>query len=100
MKDKNRVVFIGDKVERQLFGNMPAVGRHLYINDLEFTVIGVTKPGIYNWLKNRVMMDCNYNILNRVLLLNKIIEVMNTNDTVSSSKTSDGIFDHLVEGSP
>jgi len=39
--ERRRVVFIGGKVDRQLFGGRPAVGEDVTISGVHFTVIGV-----------------------------------------------------------
>ncbi len=43
MAEKRRVVFIGDKLKQDLFGDQPAVGETVLINGMPFTVIGVMK---------------------------------------------------------
>jgi putative ABC transport system permease protein len=42
-EDKRRVVFIGDLLAKDLFGETPAVGQVILINGTPFTVIGVMK---------------------------------------------------------
>jgi putative ABC transport system permease protein len=44
MDERRRVVFIGDRLKRDLFGDEPAVGQTILINGMPFTVIGVLKP--------------------------------------------------------
>ncbi|MCK4869531.1 MAG: ABC transporter permease [Gammaproteobacteria bacterium] len=59
VKQKNKVAVIGDKVQEQLFGARSPIGRHITINNVEFTVIGVTQPArknVYNWYKNKVVI--------------------------------------------
>ena len=41
MKQKRRVVFLGDKLKEKLFGEEDAIGRQVLINSVPFTVIGV-----------------------------------------------------------
>ncbi|MCF7805004.1 MAG: ABC transporter permease [Candidatus Marinimicrobia bacterium] len=48
MKQRRRVVFIGDQVEEDLFGIGEALGESIYINAIPFQVIGVLKPKIQN----------------------------------------------------
>jgi putative ABC transport system permease protein len=51
-KERRRVVFLGDRVKKDLFGEEPAVGRMLEIHGIPFTVIG-TMP--------HKEQDSNYN---------------------------------------
>lgn len=52
MKDRRRVVVLGDEVKRLLFGEQEAVGQLVYLGQVPFTVIGVmqkkTQPSSYN----------------------------------------------------
>jgi putative ABC transport system permease protein len=52
MRDRRRVVFIGDEVKRLLFGEQEAIGKLIYLGQVPFTVIGVmqkkTQPSSYN----------------------------------------------------
>jgi len=41
MDKKRRVVFIGHEVEKTMFGEVDAVGKLMYIDEIPFTVIGV-----------------------------------------------------------
>ncbi|MCX6825712.1 MAG: ABC transporter permease [candidate division Zixibacteria bacterium] len=40
---KRRVVFIGDELKQQLFGDQEAIGQYIFINNVPFQVIGVLK---------------------------------------------------------
>lgn len=40
---KRRVVFIGDRLKRELFGDKDAIGEYILINSMPFRVIGVLK---------------------------------------------------------
>jgi putative ABC transport system permease protein len=40
---KRRVIFIGDDLKKQLFGDEEAVGKYVMINDVPFRIIGVLK---------------------------------------------------------
>ncbi len=42
--ERARVVFLGAKVARRLFGEAPAVGRTVHVDGLPFRVIGVSRP--------------------------------------------------------
>ncbi|KAA3637101.1 MAG: ABC transporter permease [Calditrichaeota bacterium] len=44
MKDRRRVVFIGNLLKDDLFGDEDAVGKQILMNGMPFTVIGVMKP--------------------------------------------------------
>jgi putative ABC transport system permease protein len=52
MRDRRRVVILGDEVKRLLFGESQAVGKIVYVGETPFTVIGVmrkkTQPSSYN----------------------------------------------------
>ena len=48
MRDRKRVVLLGDEVKRLLFGEGYAVGRLVYVGDVPFTVIGVMQKKIQN----------------------------------------------------
>lgn len=39
--DRRRVVFIGDKLKTDLFGDTEAVGKHIYVDGVPFLVVGV-----------------------------------------------------------
>lgn len=41
MKGERRVIFIGDKLKEDLFGEKDAVGKRIFVNGTPFTVIGV-----------------------------------------------------------
>jgi putative ABC transport system permease protein len=41
MRDRKRVVFIGDQLKKDLFGDQPAVGREIRIGRVPFLVVGV-----------------------------------------------------------
>lgn len=43
MKERRRVVFIGDRLKTDLFGDSTAVGKEILLNGMPFTVIGVMK---------------------------------------------------------
>jgi putative ABC transport system permease protein len=44
MSERRRVIFIGDRLKKDLFGTAPAVGQDILVNGTPFTVIGVMKP--------------------------------------------------------
>lgn len=48
LKEKRRVVFIGNGVEKDLFGVGQGLGKSIFINSIPFQVIGVLKPKIQN----------------------------------------------------
>jgi len=48
MRDRKRVVILGDEVKRLLFGEGSAVGKLIYIGEAPFTVIGVMQKKIQN----------------------------------------------------
>ena len=41
MKNKRRVVFLGDELKKKLFGEEDAIGKTIILNNIPFTVIGV-----------------------------------------------------------
>ena len=48
LRDRRRVVLIGNKVKEFLFGETDAVGRIIYVGDVPFTVIGVMQKKTQN----------------------------------------------------
>ncbi|MCP4703746.1 MAG: FtsX-like permease family protein [candidate division Zixibacteria bacterium] len=44
MLQKRRVVFIGDRLKNELFGDEDAIGQYILINSMPFRVVGVLKP--------------------------------------------------------
>lgn len=48
VRDRRRVVVLGDKVKNLLFGDKTAVGKQVYIGQSPFTVIGVMIPKVQN----------------------------------------------------
>jgi len=44
MRERRRVVFLGNKFKEKLFGRTPAVGKTVRIMNIPFTVIGVMRP--------------------------------------------------------
>jgi putative ABC transport system permease protein len=44
MRERRRVVFLGNQISERLFGRTPAVGKTVRIMNLPFTVIGVMRP--------------------------------------------------------
>lgn len=52
MSDRKRVVFLGDKLARELFGDAKPVGERVYLAGAPFLVIGVMEPK---------QQDSNYN---------------------------------------
>jgi len=43
LEDKKRVVFIGDKLKKDLFGADKAIGKYIFIDNVPFLVVGVMK---------------------------------------------------------
>lgn len=43
LKDKKRVVFIGNKLKEDLFGKEEAIGKYIFIDNVPFLVVGVMK---------------------------------------------------------
>ena len=59
VKKKLQLVILGRKVKNELFGNKNAVGEKILINNVNFTVIGVTqsaKKNPNNWYRNKVII--------------------------------------------
>jgi len=48
VKERRRVVFLGDEVKRQLFGETDAVGKLVYVGAVPFMVIGVMQKKTQN----------------------------------------------------
>ena len=57
IRDRRRVVFIGDEVRRLLFGEGEAVGRVVFVEQVPFTVIGVMVKKTQNSSYNRMDRD-------------------------------------------
>jgi len=50
--ERRRVVFIGDEIAGELFGDEEAVGKVIKVNDVPFTVVGVLRPKIQTSMNN------------------------------------------------
>ncbi len=48
LRDRKRVVLLGDEVKKLLFGESEAVGKMIYVGETPFTVIGVMQKKIQN----------------------------------------------------
>lgn len=46
--NRRRVVFIGNQLKKDLFGDEPAVGKIVYLDKIPFTIVGVLKEKIQN----------------------------------------------------
>ncbi len=57
MRDRKRVVLLGDEVKRLLFGDTDAVGRIVHLGSVPFTVIGVMQKKTQNSSYNRRDQD-------------------------------------------
>ncbi len=44
LDEERRVAFLGDRIKRQLFGDLPAIGQTVELMDAPFTVVGVMRP--------------------------------------------------------
>ncbi len=44
IRERRRVVFLGNEIKEKLFGGMPAVGQTVRIMNMPFTVMGVMRP--------------------------------------------------------
>lgn len=44
VEKRHRVIFIGDRIKKELFGDSDAIGKTLFIQGTGFTVIGVLRP--------------------------------------------------------
>ncbi len=54
IREKRRVIFLGNNLRDFLFGkNKPAVGHYVYLNDIPFLVVGVLKKKIQNSTYNQ-----------------------------------------------
>jgi len=51
-KYKRRVLFLGDKIAQQLFGEQDPVGKKVKLDGLPFTVVGVMQPKIQTSMNN------------------------------------------------
>jgi putative ABC transport system permease protein len=57
MKDRRRVVVLGDEVKRLIFGEGQAIGKVVYVGQVPFTVIGVMQKKTQNSSYNRRDQD-------------------------------------------
>jgi putative ABC transport system permease protein len=57
MRDRRRVMMIGNEVKRLLFGETNAIGRVIYVGETPFTVIGVMQKKTQNSSYNRRDQD-------------------------------------------
>jgi len=57
MKDRRRVVVLGDEVKRLVFGEGTAIGKVVYVGQVPFTVIGVMQKKTQNSSYNRRDQD-------------------------------------------
>jgi putative ABC transport system permease protein len=57
MRERRRVVVLGDEVKRLLFGESEAIGKLVYIGNVPFTVIGIMMKKIQNSSYNRRDQD-------------------------------------------
>lgn len=57
IRDRKRVVFLGDETKRLLFGEGDAIGKIVYIDNVPFTVIGVMLKKVQNSSYNRRDQD-------------------------------------------
>ena len=48
IEKRHRVIFIGDHIKQELFGEAEAVGETVFIQGIGFTVIGVLRPKLQN----------------------------------------------------
>ena len=46
IEERRRVIFLGDRIKEDLFGNQMAVGRIVTLRGIPFTVIGVLRPKV------------------------------------------------------
>lgn len=58
VKQRRRVVVLGDKIKNLLLGDKPAVGKQIYIGQSPFTVIGVMQPKVQNSSYGQRDQDC------------------------------------------
>jgi putative ABC transport system permease protein len=64
MRERRRVVVLGDEVKRLLYGESDVIGKLVYIGNVPFTVIGVMQKKIQNsnygrWDKDRVFIPAS-----------------------------------------
>jgi putative ABC transport system permease protein len=57
IRDRKRVVLLGNEIKRLLFGETDAVGRLVYIGTVPFTVVGVMQKKVQNSSYNRRDQD-------------------------------------------
>lgn len=77
--ERRRVVFIGDEIAVELFGDEDPVGKVMKVDDLPYTVVGVMKPKLQTSMSNgpdarRVIMP--YTTFSTVYARNRINQIL------------------------
>ncbi len=100
MLQKRRVVFIGDKLKNELFGEKDAIGEYILINSMPFRVIGVLKSkqqdssysGRDNW-KTFIPLTTFRGMYSRIYPNNVVVQV---SDGYSMARTKQDIYDMMA----
>jgi len=100
MLQKRRVVFIGDKLKDELFGDQDAIGEYILINSMPFRVIGVLKPkkqdssysGRDEW-KAIIPLTTFRGMYSRIYPNNVVVQAQ---EGVSMEKTKQDIYDMMA----
>ncbi len=100
MLQKRRVVFLGDKLKDELFGEEDAIGEYVLINSMPFRVIGVLKPkkqdssysGRDNW-KAIIPMTTFRGMYSRIYPNNVVVQ---SEEGISMARTKQDIYDMMA----
>ncbi len=100
MLQKRRVVFIGDRLKNELFGDKDAIGEYILINNMPFRVIGVLKPkeqdssysGRDNW-KATIPLTTFKGMYSRNYPNNIVVQ---SKEGTSMAKTKQDIYDIMA----
>lgn len=98
-KYRRKVVFLGDEIAQQLFGDSTALGKEVKIDDIPFTVIGVMVPKIQTSMNNgpdkdrAIIPASTYKMIYGSRYLNHIL--VRPRSTAESAITKDAIT-HLL----
>lgn len=100
MIQKRRVVFIGDRLKNELFGDQDAIGEYIMINSMPFRVIGILKPkeqdssysGRDNW-KAIIPLTTFRGMYSRIYPNDVVVQ---SKDGYSMGKTKQDIYDLMA----
>jgi putative ABC transport system permease protein len=99
LEQRRRVVFLGDQLKTLLFGEEDAIGRHVMVGNIPFTVIGVMQPKVQNSSYSArdhdkaFMPKSTYATLFGATYVNNII--FDLHDVTLADETKDAVYEVL-----